>query len=171
MFKEGGGGGGRAGRGGPAFIDQVILASSARFWLPLSVPYLVPFSPLISQLVKVHKKEPMATVESWKTKGSSSGRFKPIEECRNCTSLVRRLYSPCNLTFHSAAEFVLLLVITTLHQAHKVNACRGTMPVHQFHLRIWRKNLLVLLVYTHMFCTINQHKVLSFNFLRFWSYC
>jgi hypothetical protein len=33
---------------GPTFIDQVILASSARFSLSLSVSYLVPFSPLIS---------------------------------------------------------------------------------------------------------------------------
>jgi hypothetical protein len=49
---------GRAGRGvggrGRTSIDQVILASSARF--SLTVSYLVPFSPLISQFVKVHKK-------------------------------------------------------------------------------------------------------------------
>jgi hypothetical protein len=61
MFDEGGGGG-RPGRGGRTFIDQLILASSARF--SPSVPYLVPFSPLILQLVEVHKKEPMATVKS-----------------------------------------------------------------------------------------------------------
>lgn len=63
--------GGRAGGGGGrAFIDQVILASSAPF--SLSVSYLVPFSPLISQFVKVQEEEPMATVKSLKTDGRTS---------------------------------------------------------------------------------------------------
>jgi hypothetical protein len=61
------------------FIDQVILASSARFSL---LVYPVPFSPLISQFVKVHKKEPTSAVKSLKTKRSSgsSSLFKPEEE-------------------------------------------------------------------------------------------
>jgi hypothetical protein len=77
-WQEGKGGG--AAQEGRTFIDQVILASSARF--SLSVSYLVPFSPLISQFVKVHKKEATATVKSSKTRRSASNPspFKPIEE-------------------------------------------------------------------------------------------
>jgi hypothetical protein len=76
---------------GGTFIDQLILASSARF--SLSVSYLVPFSPLISQFVKVHKKEPTSTVKSLKTRRSSgsSSLFKPEEEFGNCTSFVGSL--------------------------------------------------------------------------------